>query len=196
MIEVEIKLPVHRRASIEHGLCGLGFQPGHLVRESDIYFTSPFHDFMHSDEALRIRKSEDYSSASSVSHLTYKGPKLDAVSSARKELETKIGDPDVCREILLSLGYKELAPVRKLRQYYHRDCMTACVDQVEGLGSFLELEIIVETEDDRPAALKEIEDLLHDLDCRMEDTTRYSYLYMLQTQSNPAPQGETTGRNT
>ena len=71
--------------------------------------------------------------------------------------------------------------MRKLRQYYHRGPLTACVDQVEGLGSFLELELLVETEEDRPEALKKIEAILHDLDCRMEDTTRYSYLYMLQT---------------
>lgn len=193
MIEVEIKLPVHRRASIEKSLCGLNFQPGHLVRESDIYFTSPFHDFMHSDEALRIRESEDYTTASSVSHLTYKGPKLDTVSSTRKELETRVGDPETCREILLSLGYEELAPVRKLRQYYHRDNITACVDQVEGLGSFLELEILVDAETGRPAALKAIEQLLHKLGCRMEDTTRYSYLYMLQQASGSAARREESG---
>ena len=91
-----------------------------------------------------------------------------------------MADGETCRNILLSLGYRELSPVRKLRQYYHRDDLTACVDQVEGLGSFLELEIIVENEAGRENALKKIETILHDLDCRMEDTTRYSYLYMLQ----------------
>ena len=181
MIEVEIKLPVHRRAAIEKGLRSLHFEPGDLIRESDIYFTSDFHDFMGSDEALRLRDSENLSRAATSSFLTYKGPKLDTVSSTRQELETAVSDSGVCRDILLSLGYRELSPVRKLRQYYHRGPLTACVDQVEGLGSFLELELLVETEEDRPEALKKIEAILHDLDCRMEDTTRYSYLYMLQT---------------
>ena len=53
---------------------------------------------------------------------------------------------------------------------------------MEGLGSFLELEMLVEQESERPDALKKIEAILHDLDCRMEDTTRYSYLFMLQKQ--------------
>lgn len=180
MIEVEIKLPIFRRSPIEQGLRRLGFEPGSLIKESDTYFTSSFHDFMGSDEALRIRESENYSTASASSFLTYKGPKLDSVSSARKELETEVTDGEVCRNILLSLGYHELFPVRKLRQYYHKDTITACVDQVESLGSFLELEMLVENEEGRPAALKKIEAILHDLDCRMEDTTRYSYLYMLQ----------------
>ena len=171
MIEVEVKLPVFRRPAIEQGLRRLGFIPGHLIKESDTYFTSDFHDFMGTDEALRIRESENLSTTRAVSFLTYKGPKLDSVSNTRKELETEVADGGVCRNILLSLGYRELAPVRKLR-----------VDQVEGLGSFLELEMLVEQESERPDALKKIEAILHDLDCRMEDTTRYSYLFMLQKQ--------------
>ena len=95
-----------------------------------------------------------------------------------------MADGDVCRDILLSLGYRELSPVRKLRQYYHRDTLTACVDQVEGLGSFLELEMLVDTEEERPQALNQIESLLQELDCRMEETTRYSYLFMLQQKSS------------
>lgn len=180
MIEVEIKLPIYRRASIEQGLVRLGFLPGDLIKESDTYFTSAFHDFMGTDEALRIRESENFSKTCAVSFLTYKGPKLDMISNTRKELETMVADGQVCRNILLSLGYRELSPVRKLRQYYHQDSITACVDQVEDLGSFLELEMLVETEADRPKALKKIEAILHDLDCRMEDTTRYSYLFMLR----------------
>lgn len=182
MIEVEVKLPVFRRPVIEQGLRRLGFIPGHLIKESDTYFTSDFHDFMGTDEALRIRESENLSNTRAVSFLTYKGPKLDSVSNTRKELETEVADGGVCRNILLSLGYRELAPVRKLRQYYHLENITACVDQVEGLGSFLELEMLVEQESERPDALKKIEAILHDLDCRMEDTTRYSYLFMLQKQ--------------
>lgn len=184
MIEVEIKLPVHRRSSIERGLMALGFQPGHLIRESDIYFTDKRHDFMTTDEALRIRESENLSTASSAAFLTYKGPKLDTVSSTRQELETMVDNADTGRRIFAALGYRELAPVRKLRQYYHKNYITACVDQVEHLGSFLELEILVEREEDREAALKKIEALLWDLDCRMEDTTRYSYLFMLQHQTD------------
>ncbi|MCD8019390.1 MAG: class IV adenylate cyclase [Clostridiales bacterium] len=180
MIEVEIKLPVHRRSTIEHGLTELGFAAGHLIRESDTYFTSAFHDFMQTDEALRIRESEDYTTASATASLTYKGPKLDTVSTTRKELETVIENATVCRDILRSLGYKELAPVRKLRQYYHLDDVTACVDQVEELGSFLELEIIVDSEILRKEALHRIENILESLGCSMSETTRYSYLYMLR----------------
>lgn len=41
--------------------------------------------------------------------------------------------------------------------------MTACVDQVGGLGSFLELEIIVNTLEEKENALQSIEALLLDM---------------------------------
>lgn len=182
MIEVEIKLPIYKSSRTEAALRELRFHPGNLIRESDIYFTSDTHDFMKADEALRIRQSENLTSKEFLSILTFKGPKLDSVSMTRQELETKVSDAEACSEILCSLGYRKLAPVVKLRQYYHRDDVTACVDLVENLGAFLELEILVE--EDAPAAketaLKKIEAILHDLGYSMKDTTRYSYLFMLQ----------------
>ena len=211
MIEVEIKLPVYRRSITEKELSRIGFIPGDLIRESDIYFTSDFHDFMKQDEALRIRTSENLTKGTASCVLTFKGPKIDSVSMTRKELETGVENADICRDILLSLGYQTLAPVKKLRQYYHLDiqsgqeqnknlrfhtcadqndihssCIHACVDQVEHLGSFLELEILVEKEASRPYALKKIEAILDDLGYSMADTTRYSYLCMLQNKTRPS----------
>ena len=46
MIEVEIKLPLFRRSITERALTDCGFKAGNLVKESDFYFTSDFHDFM------------------------------------------------------------------------------------------------------------------------------------------------------
>lgn len=179
MIEVEIKLPVYRRSFTEHMLLAEGFTAGELVKESDWYYNAPDRNFNDTDEALRIRTTESLSSLEIFSVLTYKGPKLDKVSMARREIETAIAEEEKVREILISLGYTELAPVTKLRQYYHRDNMTACVDQVSGLGSFLELEIIVEDESMREDALSQIEELLEHLDSSMKETTTLSYLCML-----------------
>ena len=68
--------------------------------------------------------------------------------------------------------------VEKLRQYYHRDNITACVDAVTNLGDYLELEIIVDEEEKREAALDQLEQILHTLGYSMQDTTRTSYLSM------------------
>lgn len=179
MIEVEIKLPLYKRSMTERSLRECGFEAGHLVKESDFYFTSDFHDFMKTDEALRIRTCDDLTTRQSVSFLTYKGQKLDNVSMTRKELETEIKDADTGRQILISLGYKKLYPVTKLRQYYHRGNVTACVDQVEGLGAFLELEILTDAPEKREEALRVLEDILSDLGSSLKETTTRSYLSML-----------------
>ena len=54
MIEVEIKLPLFRRSVTERTLTEFGFKPGNLVKESDFYFTSDFHDFMKSKKKYQI----------------------------------------------------------------------------------------------------------------------------------------------
>ena len=137
------------------------------------------------DEALRIRTCENFTTRETTSFLTYKGAKLDTVSTTRKELETRIEDADIAREILISLGYKKLYPVTKLRQYYHKGRMTACVDQVESLGSFLELEILVDSPEQKESALQSIEALLLDMGSSLKETTRKSYLSMLLSKGSP-----------
>ena len=63
--------------------------------------------------------------------------------------------------------------------------MTACVDQVEGLGSFLELEILVNTLEEKESALQSIEALLLDMGSSLRKTTRKSYLAMLLSKGSP-----------
>lgn len=180
MIEVEIKLPITDKAVIEAGLLKLDFALGHLVKESDTYFNSSVYDLREKDMALRVRKCENITTGKSSTVLTYKGPKLDDISMTRKELETEVADADVCEQILFGIGFQEMYPVRKLRQYYHYENVTACIDQVEKLGDFLELEVIVEKEEEREKALKQIENMLKALGHSREETTRTSYLSMLQ----------------
>lgn len=174
MIEVEIKLPVSDRDKLGSDLEAIGFAKGKLVREEDIYFTSEMRDFKKRDEAFRIRRRDDQAV------VTYKGPKIDQVSMTRKELETGIEDADVFEEILGAIGFKSVLPVKKLRRYYRLGNMTACVDQVEELGDFLELEVIVPKESERENALNQIESFLERLGHNMAETTRRSYLSMLQ----------------
>lgn len=112
MIEVEIKLPLFRRSVTERTLTEFGFEPGNLVKESDFYFTSDFHDFMKTDEALRIRTCDNFNTRETASFLTYKGAKLDTVSTTRKELETRIDDAETTREILISLVTKDSIRLR------------------------------------------------------------------------------------
>ena len=73
-----------------------------------------------------------------------------------------------------------VASVMKTRKYLKCGRFTACLDQVEGLGDFLELEVIAEQESERKEILSKMEDLLAILGYHMSDTVQTSYLSMLQ----------------
>lgn len=179
MIEVEVKLPVRDIETLKQKLAAQGFLKGKSVKEEDIYFNSPVHDFRKRDEALRVRRVTMLKEGTSTSFLTYKGPKMDQVSMTRKELETGIEDMDIMRKVIHALGFELEYPVTKTREYYQKERMTACVDQVDFLGDFLELEVLVEEEAQREQALYIIEEMLKELGYEMADTTRTSYLTML-----------------
>lgn len=181
MIEVEVKLPIANHEELAKKLVDKGFALIQKVRETDTYYTSHFHDMRKLDEALRVREIElldgdEIKKKESV--ITYKGAKLDSVSMARKELETGIEDASVLKQILESIGFFSVPSVKKIRCSYECGRMHACLDEVTGLGYYLELEII-DKENQHDEALREIEDMLNALGYGMEDTTRNSYLSML-----------------
>lgn len=178
-IEVEIKLKIQDSQSLTAKLTDLGFRPGRHLRETDTYFGAVHHDFVKRDEALRVRETEDLETGEKTAQLNFKGPKLDDSSMTRQELETTVADGETVRAILERMGFTPVIPVEKVRQYFHRGRLTACVDQVTGLGDFLELEILTEAETGRSAALIEIEEVLQQAGYSMEDTTRMSYLSQL-----------------
>ena len=178
-IEVEIKLKIRNKTQVMDSLKTIGFLKDRYVVEKDIYYTSEHHDFAALGEALRIRKVKDLESQRETSVITYKGAKLDQVSMTRQELETEVGDGETVRKILEQIGFRPVSPVEKQRQYLQKDNMTACLDEVKGLGNYLELEILTDTEEKRTEALKQIDDVLEVLGYSMKDTTRTSYLSML-----------------
>lgn len=180
MIEVEIKVLVKNKEDLEKKLLQAGFVKSDLLKESDFYFDNEFGNIRKSDQALRIRNCENLTTNLTENFITYKGPKMDEISMTRKELEMKIESAETGKAILHSLGYVAFPPVIKLRQHFQQGEITACLDQVENLGEFLELEIIVQQE--REKALEKIISLLHELGYQSEEIIKTSYLSMLQKQ--------------
>ena len=178
-VEVEIKLKINSRTDLERVLEETGFVRADLVLESDTYYTSDHHDFAALDEAFRVRSTENRMTGKRSAAITYKGAKMDNISMTRQELETTVGDAKICRKILEHIGFRPVSPVEKLRQYFHRENITACVDTVTNLGDYLELEILVETEEKKEAALDKVKEILQTIGYSMQDTTRTSYLSML-----------------
>ena len=181
VIEVEIKLLIDHKEIVEENLVKMGFSKSGLACEEDIYFDNDSRQIRKSGEALRVRKETDLLSEKSNAVITYKGRKMDSISMSRKELETGVADAEVCIRILEALGFQIIPPkVVKIRQTYTFEQMTACIDRVQDLGDFLELEIVIPEEESKDNALRKIEKVLQKLGYSLSDTTRNSYLSMLQ----------------
>ena len=76
-----------------------------------------------------------------------------------------------------SLG--ELAEVRKVRTLHLVGRTRIHVDAVEGLGDFLELEVVLADGDDEAAAMEEAESLMAALGIEREDLLDRTYAEML-----------------
>lgn len=188
MIEVEVKLKIDSAESIEKKLIELGFRKGQTLQEIDYYYNGVDRDFRASGEALRLRLVESLDGSAVVAdrpgepliQMTYKGPKLDNVSMSRVEHQVNIDNFETMLSILSSLGYKPVEPVIKLRRELFSEEICACVDTVDGLGDYLELEIMVDEESQRENALDRISVVLKQLGYSISDTTTTSYLSMLE----------------
>ena len=187
MIEVEIKLPLRRQEKTEETgriaevLCSMGFRKAARFRQRDTYFDNAAREIRGGGKALRIRETEDLMKGIVTAELNFKGPRMDQVSMTRQELETEVGQAETGRRILAALGFSPVLPeVVKERTEYRREEITAALDRVEGLGDFLELEILADEETENGKVLQKLEELLGELGYQMGDTVTRSYLGMLQ----------------
>ena len=60
------------------------------------------------------------------------------------EYEFAIDDGDMARQMLTALGWQEVVTVDKVRLESKTEDYTICVDEVAGLGLFIELEVLAE----------------------------------------------------
>jgi adenylate cyclase class 2 len=135
MMEYEVKIRVASLPPVRARLGSLGIRPAGSLTERDLYFNSPNRDFGRTDEALRIRSTEEGTS------LTYKGPKLGLGGvKAREEIIVPVGPGGGMEEILLRLGFTRTAVVEKTRETYRVEGTFVALDEVRGLGSFIEIE--------------------------------------------------------
>lgn len=180
--EVEQKHCVNDVAALEAQLVERGAIAGPVVKQEDCYFAHPVRDFAATDEALRIRTVGD------ASYITYKGPKIDATTKTRRELELPLPADDGAgaqfAELLAALGFESVAVVKKQRRQftlpYAGHEVEVALDTVDGVGTYVELELTAD-ESQLPEAQQAIAALSAELD--LGPGERRSYLEMLLERS-------------
>lgn len=175
MLEVEMKFKVTVPEQTLAHLQRLGFHETAKKLESDRYYNAPDRDYAQTDEALRIRRTGN------DCRLTYKGPKQGQKGKVRKEHEVDLseGSAEMMHQILLDLRYRPSIEVKKERTVFRHASqkdIEIVWDEVDRLGTYLELELIV-PERDQAEALVCLQALAESMDLKQEE--RRSYLELL-----------------
>jgi adenylate cyclase class 2 len=178
MLEIEQKYSRADFAALEQRLAEQGARAGVEVVEVDQYFNAPDRDFARTGEAFRLRR------VGADNYLTYKGPRAAHAVKTRTELEIPLlpGDEAAAAhtQLLRHLGYRPVAAVRKRRRSLHLDragfSFTVCLDEVDHLGRFAEVEVLAEPAQ-LEAARSALVELAHDLG--LSEVEPRSYLTML-----------------
>jgi adenylate cyclase, class 2 len=176
--EVEMKFPVADPAALESRLAEFEATLAAPQSETDVYFAHPARDFAKTDEALRIRRK------GSSNFITYKGPKIDAATKTRREIDLPLPPAEQAArqwtDLIEALGFTPVGDVRKSRRKAQLDwqgrSVEVSLDQVDGLGVYVELELIAES-DAVDAARSTILSLAETLG--LKGSERRSYLELL-----------------
>ncbi|MGI6204417.1 MAG: class IV adenylate cyclase [Anaerovoracaceae bacterium] len=198
MIESEIKASLEGidREDLIARIGRLGFRAEESKHQTDVYYNGRDRDFRKTDEALRLRRTE-YAGGSEKSAITYKGPKMDSVTMTREEIQTDVRDGQEADRLIRALGFEPVMTVEKTRQRYTnyelladpkldrtwtpvtKHAMAVCIDDVSGLGPFIEIEILLKDDSGLGAARANLHQMLDVLMVPQENATTKSYLDQL-----------------
>jgi adenylate cyclase class 2 len=183
--EVEVKARVEGEEELARRIEAIGGRFVRKVTQEDLYFKHPFKDLKERDEALRLRKEgKKYM-------LTLKGRRVGKGAKMREELEVRVGDFEKTAKLLERLGFEKVFIIRKRRREFVLDRVTIALDSVQGLGEFVEIEMMTTEQEDGGAGLPRMEALKEEL-FNMADRlgiprdrlTMESYLELLMSRSS------------
>lgn len=144
-MEIELKIPLEAPFSpkdVKSYLLQEFNSSSEEIKQIDYYFSSPIRNFAVTDEALRLRQILTNSGKEKI-ELTYKGPKQGKSMKIREEITIESSNNIKLIKLLENLGFQVVAVIKKKRTNWFADQFIISFDEVEDLGSFLEIEITI-----------------------------------------------------
>lgn len=139
-VEVEIKVKINSFREVKKTLPGFG-KLVKSIKQIDEYYIPCHRDFFankpHPVEWLRIRTNPDKTVFEYDKSINKKS---DGEQECANEYETEISQPEEFRKILGFLNFKKVVTVEKLREYWDCRDFEVSLDNVKGLGLFIEVE--------------------------------------------------------
>ncbi|MFA6495274.1 MAG: class IV adenylate cyclase [Candidatus Paceibacterota bacterium] len=153
MREIEIKLRVKNINQIEEELARQGCTLSSPIRQHDIVYSlkgsrNEFERSQEGDNIIRIRRQDD------KTELTLKQQRSN--ESDNLEYESEVKNPDAVHQMLLLLNWYPMTEVKKTRRKGKLGVYEICLDRVEELGDFVEIENLVDENADPELVRQEL----------------------------------------
>lgn len=150
MREIEIKCRLHNKQQVLGALENLGVTLSKPKKQHDVVFGQPgAGDTALDANWLRIRTEDD-----KTVYFTLKRSVVGHLDSI--EHETIVTDSAELEEIIKLLGYELYSDLTKVRQKGKYGDIEICVDEVPGLGSFIEAEKLMHKEAEHDEVVGEL----------------------------------------
>lgn len=174
MKEIEVKAHLRNKEQVLEKLTSLGCVLGEQVRQIDTVYTKiigNLEEYLTNDHFVRIREKSDGRFI-----FTVKKP-LSKVVLTKAEHETEIKDAKEFEQALFLMGYQLSNKVIKVRQTTKYKGFEICIDEVEKLGLFIEVEKM--SDGDVDVARKELNEFLVSLGVPSQDEVHKGYDIMV-----------------
>ncbi len=170
MKEIEVKARLKNKEQVLEKIKLLDCVLSEPIRQIDTVYAKIIgnvEEYLQNDHFVRIREKSDGKFI-----FTVKKPISRAVLT-KAEHETEIKDAKELEQALFLMGYQISNKVIKNRQTAHYGEFEICIDEVEKLGSFIEVEKM--SDGDIDLVRKELNEFLTSLDVSPEDEVHKGY---------------------
>lgn len=166
MREIEVKLKAQNFGELEKKLGEKGCLLSEPIHQHDIIYSlkgskNEFESASEGDVIIRIRRMPGVAQLNLKQQRSSEGDNL--------EYETDIKDAEAMQKILETLGWYPVVEVKKIRRKGKLGNYEFCLDEVEKLGTFIELEKLSEDDADPELVREELFQELETLGLSRED---------------------------
>ena len=171
MIEMELKAVLKNKFQVREKLKEKGCKWVVVGRQEDIIYEKKDTRQVVHVPIFRIRRCNDNTS------LTLKV--LEEDIDTAEELEVSISDGIIMDKILQIIGFSIKARIVKRREITKYKGVNICIDEVEGLGDFIEIERMSGESTDKNVVYQEMKKILFELGIEEQDLRKEKYYKML-----------------
>jgi len=178
MQEIEIKFKIDNLNEVKDKLTQFGCSLSEELNQKDTVFVPDINDTLSSAGKMFIR----IRNVNGSTELNLKKQSDKIMQS--KEIEFEVSDFNSAYDFLDTLGLKEWATVEKKRVTTKYKEFNICMDEVKRLGSFIEIEIITEEENNTEVYEQEILQVAKELHIDISNRVNSFYDTMIKELDN------------